>query len=64
MPGTTDCAATQPPSCLASIENIPARTEKPEILTGASAEIADIDQRLHALQTFLKAAKAGGPGKS
>ena len=27
----------------------------------ASAEVADIDQRLHALQTFLRAAKAGGP---
>lgn len=27
----------------------------------ASAEIADIDQRLHALQNFLRAAKAGGP---
>ena len=31
------------------------------VFSNASAEIADIDQRLHALQTFLRAAKAGGP---
>lgn len=35
--------------------------ESPPVFNSASAEIADIDQRLHALQTFLKAAKAGGP---
>ena len=64
MPDTTECAAMQPASCLADTENMPALTKNPEVLTGASAEIADIDQRLHALQTFLKAAKAGGPGKS
>ena len=35
--------------------------EPPAVFDNASAEIADIDQRLHALQTFLKAAKGGGP---
>ncbi len=35
--------------------------EQPAVFDNASAEIADIDQRLHALQTFLRAAKAGGP---
>ncbi|KAL0056121.1 hypothetical protein WJX82_007916 [Trebouxia sp. C0006] len=37
---------------------------QPVVLDSASAEIADIDQRLHALQTFLRAAKAGGPVKN
>lgn len=37
---------------------------QPAVLDSASAEIADIDQRLHALQTFLRAAKAGGPVKN
>lgn len=37
---------------------------QPAVLDNASAEIADIDQRLHALQTFLRAAKAGGPVKN
>lgn len=40
-------------------QNQPVQT--PPVFNSASAEIADIDQRLHALQTFLKAAKAGGP---
>lgn len=35
--------------------------EPPAAFDNATAEIADIDQRLHALQTFLRAAKAGGP---
>ena len=53
------------PAYIASTENLQKQMppEKPEILNGASAEIADIDQRLHALQTFLKAAKAGTPAK-
>ncbi|KAL0028388.1 hypothetical protein WJX77_003508 [Trebouxia sp. C0004] len=37
---------------------------QPAVLDSASAEIADIDQRLHALQTFLRAAKTGGPVKN
>ena len=41
------------------IQNQP--VEAPVVFDSASAEIADIDQRLHALQTFLRAAKAGGP---
>lgn len=32
---------------------------RPEAFDDATAEIADIDTRLHALQTFLRAAKAG-----
>ena len=41
------------------IQNQP--VEPPAAFDNATAEIADIDQRLHALQTFLRAAKAGGP---
>lgn len=50
---------------IATTENVDKQMhpEKPEVLSSASAEIADIDQRLHALQTFLKAAKAGAPSK-
>ena len=40
------------------VQNQPVQTP---VFDNASAEIADIDQRLHALQTFLRAAKAGGP---
>ncbi len=32
----------------------------PQLLAEASAEIADIDGRLHALQSFLRMAKGGG----
>lgn len=62
-PSNTELDAKQQAGCLVNIENMPDHSEKPEVLTSASAEIADIDQRLHALQTFLKAAKAGGPAK-
>lgn len=43
---------------LTDVQNHP--VEEPVVFDNASAEIADIDQRLHALQTFLRAAKAGG----
>lgn len=62
-PSSAQCPTDQPAGALTNIENIPAQNNKPEVLTSASAEIADIDQRLHALQSFLKAAKAGGPVK-
>lgn len=62
LAGDPQNALKQPVSSLPNVENIPVQVEKPEVLNSASAEIADIDQRLHALQTFLKAAKAGGPG--
>ena len=50
----------------AAVKTLPSGTqnqpaEPPAVFDNASAEIADIDQRLHALQTFLKAAKAGSP---
>ena len=62
-PSNPQLDAKQQAGCLGNAENMPDPAEKPEVLTSASAEIADIDQRLHALQTFLKAAKAGGPAK-
>lgn len=43
------------------IKDVQNQPEQAPVFNSASAEIADIDQRLHALQTFLRAAKAGGP---
>lgn len=43
------------------IKGVQNQPEQVPVFNSASAEIADIDQRLHALQTFLRAAKAGGP---
>ncbi len=36
----------------------------PQLFNDASAEIADIDSRLHALQNFLRMAKASAPSSS
>lgn len=63
--------AAPPSAGVCTENNVPAdaqgmqnhAVEPPAVFDNASAEIADIDQRLHALQTFLRAAKAGGPGK-
>ncbi|KAK9810278.1 hypothetical protein WJX72_007806 [[Myrmecia] bisecta] len=46
-----------------SSAGLPALPTKPDVFHNATAEIADIDSRLHALQTFLKAAKASAAPK-
>ena len=57
--GSDDMSKTNQQDDGKGVQNQPDQT--PPVFNSASAEIADIDQRLHALQTFLKAAKAGGP---
>ena len=48
-------------NALSDIKDVQNQPVQAPVFGNASAEIADIDQRLHALQTFLRAAKAGGP---
>ena len=59
MTGSEDMSKTNALAGIKDVQNQP--VEVPAVFNSASAEIADIDQRLHALQTFLRAAQAGGP---
>ena len=52
---------TEPNAVVFAAPSEPAGAEDGTDVDDASAEIADIDSRLQALQSFLKAAKAGTP---
>ena len=60
--GAGDRQQQQAGMAAAATAGAPASATKSALFDDASSEIADIDSRLHALQSFLRMAKGGGGG--